>query len=65
MSIVIDTEKCLNCGICVENCPGDILYQEELRIAVKYPEECWFCGSCKVGCPQDCISIVFPLEVII
>ncbi|MBE3586345.1 MAG: ferredoxin family protein [Thermoanaerobacter sp.] len=67
MSAVIDTEKCIGCGVCEDNCPGDLIYIDEKtgKAVVAYPEECWFCGSCRMDCPEECIKIIFPMEIIL
>lgn len=67
MSAVIVTEKCIACGICEGNCPGDIIYIDEQtqKAWVKYPDECWHCGSCRLDCPAECISFEFPMEMVI
>ena len=63
MASTIDYERCIGCGICEENCPGDIIHMDAdtSKPKVLYPQECWYCGACRMDCPQQCIKIVFPL----
>ncbi len=63
---MIDFEKCNGCGLCDDNCPGDLIFmdKETNKPVVKYQEECWLCGACRMDCPMDCIEIIFPMEII-
>jgi adenylylsulfate reductase, subunit B len=64
--IFIDNDACIGCGLCEEYCPGDLIYMDSTtnKPVVQYPEECWLCGACRMDCPVDCITILFPMEVI-
>lgn len=63
MGIIIEKEKCIQCGICVENCPEDILTMKEGHVHVAYPLECSWCGACEIDCPADAIKVRFTKEV--
>lgn len=62
MPPLINQNKCIQCGTCVDICPLDIIKKENDRIIVKYPEECWHCRACVMDCPQEAISIRYPLS---
>ena len=63
-AVVVDKEGCKGCGICVVNCPHDVL---ELNREVnsrgyhysymKEPEACIGCANCGVVCPDTCLTI--------
>jgi len=59
--IIIDTNKCIGKGICVEICPLGV-YEvrntrgKEVAVAVK-PNECILCGACELKCPAGAIRI--------
>lgn len=50
------TNKCINCGLCVENCPVNInpkyMYFNNDEKAKKYKKICINCGLCSYNCPS-------------
>ncbi|MDP0493536.1 MAG: 4Fe-4S binding protein [Fusobacterium sp. JB021] len=52
--LIIDAEKCISCGKCLEICSFDaIVHEDKYFINSKYCDEC---GSCKISCPVDAIK---------
>ena len=64
MPPLIDQNKCLKCGHCVQICPLDVLHQLEPlgQITVRYPEECWHCRACIIECPAHALTMRYPLS---
>ena len=60
--IVIDEEKCIGCGICIEYCNVDAIAINEERgvLEVVALEDCIECHSCQQDCPENAI-VVYPL----
>ncbi len=54
--ITIDKEKCTKCGLCVKDCPMNILEMTEESAKVKQ-DVCLFCGHCLAVCPKNAVSI--------
>ncbi len=52
----IDKENCIKCGLCVNDCPMNILEMTEEGANVKQ-EVCLFCGHCLAICPKNVVSI--------
>ena len=57
---VVDEEKCLGCGGCMENCPCGALelddkggYEKKAHV---YTQNCTACHSCELICPMVAIS---------
>jgi len=61
--IVIDTERCKACGLCIEVCPKkDIVVSEESNRSGYFPakaknENCTACSRCAIVCPEGIIEI--------
>lgn len=57
MSIQIDREKCVGCGLCMEACPGNLLKKDSQgKACIKCPKDCWGCTSCIKECPRNAIQ---------
>jgi len=57
---VVDEDKCLGCGSCMENCPVGALelddkggYDKKSKV---YPQNCMACHTCEGYCPVGAIS---------
>lgn len=66
MPPIINREKCIKCGTCVQICPLDVFRMEisgsEKKIVVKYPDECWHCRACEKDCGVNAIQMRYPLS---
>lgn len=57
MSIRINKEKCIGCGLCMEVCPGNLIKRDSDNLAcIKCPKDCWGCTSCIKECPRNAIE---------
>ncbi|MDH3671170.1 MAG: NAD(P)-binding domain-containing protein [Gammaproteobacteria bacterium] len=60
---VIDPNRCLGAGSCVDACPeGDILGMIHGKAELIEPTHCIGHGACKTACPHDAITLVFGTE---
>lgn len=50
----VNDQKCINCGKCVANCPGNAITLDPVVIS---EEKCIGCGKCIGACPQRVFSI--------
>ena len=63
--IVVDTERCKGCSLCVVACPQDVIALAPKKVNVHgYPyveaaqaEKCTGCASCGIVCPDGCITV--------
>ena len=53
MSFVV-TEKCVNCGKCVDSCPAGAI-EIANNVAVINADECIECGLCAADCDVEAI----------
>ncbi|MBR2768430.1 MAG: nitroreductase family protein [Solobacterium sp.] len=56
MSVLIDREKCIGCGLCVKDCPNACLTMNEGRACVN-DGACIQCGHCYAVCPGNAVSM--------
>jgi nitroreductase/NAD-dependent dihydropyrimidine dehydrogenase PreA subunit len=57
LQFIIDEERCIQCGECVEDCPAGVIIMDE------YPEipnenGCYRCQHCLAVCPTAAVSIL-------
>ncbi len=55
--IKIDHELCVQCGTCLQQCPGGIIVDGP-EIAAEIHKHCVSCGHCAVACPSDAIRVL-------
>ena len=50
----IDIDKCINCGLCVQNCATNAITLQPLRVD---PTKCVGCGKCIAVCPVNALTL--------
>lgn len=50
------TARCVNCGICIANCPVHTIHRVGGRARI-YPERCIYCYCCHELCPDQAIEL--------
>jgi len=67
MPPVIDREKCICCGTCMDICSEDVFYgsKEGEAPVVSNPEECWHCNACVIDCPSEAVNLRIPLPMML
>ena len=63
-TIVVDTERCKGCAVCVESCPQQVIdLHREVNskgynyLYMKNPDACTGCANCAIVCPDSCITV--------
>lgn len=64
-AVVVDTERCKGCNLCVIACPTDAIELTQTEVNRKgypfctdpRPEACIGCASCALVCPDACITV--------
>ncbi len=63
-AVVVDTEKCKGCELCVAACPADVLRLNKAVNSKGYnysymenPEACTGCTNCATVCPDVVITV--------
>jgi ferredoxin len=56
MPITISREKCIRCGICIDECPTAAICYEGNNITRVIEKDCNDCGACLTVCITEAIS---------
>lgn len=55
MAYSIDTDKCVSCGTCKDNCPQEAIAEEDGKFVID-ADSCAGCGICADNCPVEAIA---------
>ena len=55
--IIVETEKCIGCGECVDICPMEVYELQDEKSVPVNAEECVGCESCIEVCEQEAITL--------
>ena len=64
-AVVVDTERCKGCNLCVVACPLNVLALAAKEVNKRgytfvqavLEDTCIGCASCAIVCPDGCISV--------
>ena len=68
MPPIIDANKCICCGKCVDVCAEDVFYGSKKGECptITYPRECWHEAACVLECPvEGAVRLRIPLPMMI
>lgn len=64
MKILINSEMCKSCGLCIDICKRDVLAVGEesnskgyKAVVARHPEKCVACALCTAMCPEGAITL--------
>ncbi len=56
IALGVVNDDCINCGICVDNCPKNAISKVNDKITIN-PSLCIGCNKCSVVCPRNAIQV--------
>jgi ferredoxin len=57
VTLQLEEERCVGCGICAQVCPQAVLALEEGRARIRYRDSCMECGACARNCPAGALNV--------
>ena len=57
VTLDLDAEKCVGCGLCVQVCPHAVFMQNNGKVSIDNRDKCMECGACALNCPAEAIYV--------
>ena len=57
VTLALDQEKCVGCGMCLIVCPHAVLGMNDDHARIENRDACMECGACAQNCPTDAIAV--------
>jgi ferredoxin len=57
VTLKLDREKCVGCGMCLLVCPRAVLGPTNGKIEIANRDACIECGACARNCPAEALSV--------
>jgi ferredoxin len=57
VTLQLNTEKCIGCGMCAEVCPHGVFALEDRKAQIVDRNACIECGACAGNCPVEALTV--------
>jgi NAD-dependent dihydropyrimidine dehydrogenase PreA subunit len=57
VTLELDQEKCVGCGMCLAVCPHEVLSMNSGHVRIENRDLCMECGACARNCPTDSVTV--------
>jgi len=57
VTLKLDVDKCIGCGICSTVCPHSVFIIENKKAIIKNRDNCIECGACMNNCTPKAITV--------
>ena len=57
VTLELDRDKCVGCGMCLVVCPHAVLSMNDGHAQIEERDACMECGACAQNCPTEAITV--------
>ena len=57
VTLKLEQEKCVGCGVCLSVCPHAVLGLTNGKIEIANRDACMECGACARNCPVEALNV--------
>ena len=57
VTLALETEKCVGCGICGDVCPHGVFDVSGGKARIIDKDACMECGACALNCPGEALAV--------
>jgi NAD-dependent dihydropyrimidine dehydrogenase PreA subunit len=57
VTLALDEEKCIGCGVCLIVCPHAVLSMNAKHARIRNRDACMECGACALNCPTGAVTV--------
>jgi NAD-dependent dihydropyrimidine dehydrogenase PreA subunit len=57
VTLKLEQEKCVGCGVCLSVCPHAVLSLTNGKIDIANRDACMECGACARNCPTEALNV--------
>lgn len=57
VTLALDEEKCMGCGMCLVVCPHAVLGMNDGHVRIERRDACMECGACSRNCPTQAVTV--------
>jgi ferredoxin len=57
VTLKLEQEKCVGCGVCLSVCPHAVLSLTNGKIDIANRDACMECGACARNCPVEALNV--------
>jgi ferredoxin len=57
VTLKLEQEKCVGCGVCLSVCPHAVLSLTNGKIEIADRDACMECGACARNCPAEALNV--------
>ncbi len=57
VTLALDQEKCVGCGMCLIVCPQAVLSMHNGSARIENRDQCMECGACSRNCPTEAVTV--------